>query len=153
MEYDIYGPLEDPEYWKKCEDAAASLPANIQVKYCGMVDHEDIHRVFSGYDAFFFPTQSENFGHVLAESFAAGCPVIVSDQTPWLELQEQKVGWDIPLDQNKKFTDAIQNIVDMGSDAHLFYRENCKTYFQNKMQLNHLKLNYMSVFKEITDPQ
>ena len=38
---------------------------------------------FSEYDAFVFPTRGENFGHVIAESLSASCPVVCTDQTPW----------------------------------------------------------------------
>jgi glycosyltransferase involved in cell wall biosynthesis len=33
-----------------------------------------------------FPTLGENFGHVIAESLSASCPVICSDQTPWNDV-------------------------------------------------------------------
>jgi glycosyltransferase involved in cell wall biosynthesis len=41
------------------------------------------------------PTLNENFGHSILESFCAGCPVIISDQTPWNGLQAIKVGVNV----------------------------------------------------------
>ncbi len=47
----------------------------------------------------FLPTRSENFGHVILEALAAGCPVLLSDRTPWRNLARAGVGWDLPLDR------------------------------------------------------
>ena len=44
-------------------------------------------------------TTQENFGHSIVEAWAHGCPVLISDRTPWLGLQEKGIGWDWPLDE------------------------------------------------------
>ena len=33
--YDIYGSIEDKEYWTECESEISQLPPNIEVNYCG----------------------------------------------------------------------------------------------------------------------
>ncbi len=83
---DIYGPLEDKLYWKDCLRRIANLPPNICVSYRGELVHSDVRKTFATYDAFAFPTLGENFGHVIAESLSASCPVICSDQTPWSDV-------------------------------------------------------------------
>ena len=65
-EFDIYGPVEDEEYWKQCQEEIKKLPENVKVEYKGLVIHDQVHDVFSQYDAFLFPTLSENYGHVIA---------------------------------------------------------------------------------------
>lgn len=42
---------------------------------------------------FLLPTHSENFGLVVAESMAAGVPVVVTDTTPWRQLNAAQLGW------------------------------------------------------------
>lgn len=54
--FDIYGPIEDEDYWSECQKAIALLSKNISVKYCGLISHDEVHEVFSKYDAFVFPT-------------------------------------------------------------------------------------------------
>ncbi len=81
----IYGPQEDALYWKKCLDLINQLPQNIHVKVCGQVPQEQVRNTFSEHDVFVFPTLGENFGHVIFESLMACTPVIVSNQTPWLQ--------------------------------------------------------------------
>ena len=50
----------------------------------------------------------ENFGHSIFESLLAGRPVLISDQTPWLNLNTFNVGWDIPLNQQPAFINALE---------------------------------------------
>ena len=38
--FDIYGPLEDLNYWDECKEVIAGLPENIKVRYCGEVEHK-----------------------------------------------------------------------------------------------------------------
>ncbi|MEU4714747.1 glycosyltransferase family 4 protein [Micromonospora purpureochromogenes] len=81
--FDVYGPLEDENYWSACRDLATQLPPVVKLTYRGELAPEQVRPTFARYDAFVFPTQGENFGHVIAESLSACCPVICSDQTPW----------------------------------------------------------------------
>lgn len=81
--FDIFGPIEDEKYWAECQRKIAVLPASVSVGYRGELNPSDVADTFARYDAFVFPTLSENFGHVVAESLAAACPVICSDRTPW----------------------------------------------------------------------
>lgn len=83
---DIYGPIEDASYWNECEKVIAQLPSQIILNYRGELSPEEVSETFGRYDVFIFPTLGENFGHVIAESLSAGCPVICSDSTPWTSV-------------------------------------------------------------------
>jgi glycosyltransferase involved in cell wall biosynthesis len=85
-EFDIYGPLEDATYWQRCQSVLRHLPATVTVRYLGELAPANVRDTFAGYDAFVFPTRGENFGHAIAESLSASCPVICSDRTPWTEV-------------------------------------------------------------------
>jgi glycosyltransferase involved in cell wall biosynthesis len=113
----IYGPMEDEAYWKTCEAAIRELPANIAVEYCGTVPHSAVFGVMSRHHLFFLLTQGENFGFAIFEALLAGCPLLISDRTPWRSLQEMGCGWDLPLDEEKRFCDALQACVDMEGEA------------------------------------
>lgn len=116
--FNIYGPIEDIEYWEECKREIAKLPVNVTVNYQGMVNHEDIISVFNKHHVFLFPTLGENFGHVISEALIGGCPVIISDQTPWRNLEEAQVGWDIKLNCTQKFIESIQKCVDLDEDRY-----------------------------------
>lgn len=105
--FDIIGPISDPAHWRKCERIAANLPKNIRVNYRGIIEHHEVVQTLANYDLFFFPTHGENFGHVVPEALIAGCPVLISDQTPWRGLAERGVGWDIALSEIDKFRSVL----------------------------------------------
>ncbi len=144
--FDIFGPIEEKGYWEQCEQEINLLPANIQVRYCGLVDHEDVHETFSSYDAFLFPTFSENYGHVIAESLVVGCPVIISDQTPWNDVNEFGAGWAIPLKEKHKYTEAIQQIVDCDDEQMKTYSINAKKMCNTRFETEKLHAAYMKAF-------
>lgn len=88
MEFDIFGPVEDPGYWSRCRQLMDQMPGDIKVRYVGELRPEQVLPTFGNYDAFLFPTRGENFGHVIVESLAGSCPVICSTETPWSEVIE-----------------------------------------------------------------
>lgn len=145
--FDIYGPKEDEGYWKECEKAINELPSNVKVNYCGVLSHDDIHKTFNQYDAFLFPTLSENYGHVIAEALVTGCIPIISDQTPWSDMNEAGAGWALPLTEECQFTNAIQEVVNMDNDAILNRRRKISGYLNDKLQLDRLKADYVLLFK------
>lgn len=110
VQFDIYGPKEDSSYWAECQTLIAQLPPNIHCRYCGCVAPVDVDGMFSRYDLFFFPTMGENYGHVIAESLSVGTPVLLSDQTPWRNLEESGLGWDFPLVSFNSFAEVIDNL-------------------------------------------
>jgi glycosyltransferase involved in cell wall biosynthesis len=105
--FDIYGPIEDPTLWDSCLEKIKTLPANIIVNYKGIINREDVKKTFIQYDIFFFPTIGENFGHVIVESLLVGTPVLISDRTPWKNLEVDGLGWDLSLDNPNLFIEAI----------------------------------------------
>lgn len=113
IEFHIYGPVEDEEYWKECKILIDLLPDNVNATYCDELQPDEVRDIFSQYHLFLFPTRGENFGHVILESLSAGCPVLISDKTPWRNLSEEKAGWDVPLGSIDDFQSALNDLVSM----------------------------------------
>jgi glycosyltransferase involved in cell wall biosynthesis len=86
VEFDIFGPIEDEPYWQRCRQVLATMPSHARVRYLGELAADQVIPTFARYDAFLFPTLGENYGHVILESLAAGCPIICSDRTPFSDL-------------------------------------------------------------------
>ena len=108
--FDIYGNEEDAEYFDKCMAEAQKLPTNVKWEYKGLADSDAVPKIWAEYDAFLFPTRGENYGHVIAEAMSGGCVPIISDQTPWMDLNENKCGYVLPLEDVKGFTRAINDL-------------------------------------------
>ena len=111
--FDIYGPLEDSDYWATCLRSIQKLPRHITVRSLGSVDNSKVVDTLRDYHFFLMPTLGENFGYAIFEALAAGCPPIISDRTPWNTLREHGVGWDIPLQDQEQWRRVLQDCVDM----------------------------------------
>lgn len=92
----VYGPMEDTAYWRRCESLLAALPPNIRAEYHGSVAPSSVVDVLADHDALVTPTLGENFGHVIAESLAGSCPVLCSDRTPWNSVLRDGGGAVVP---------------------------------------------------------
>jgi glycosyltransferase involved in cell wall biosynthesis len=57
---------------------------------------------------FLLPSESENFGLVIAEALAAGVPALVTDTTPWSDLGPNRAGWCVSWhDFGRTLTEAL----------------------------------------------
>ena len=128
----IHGPREDHAYWEQCEAVRKSLPGNVQVSYAGEVEHQEVARALSSHDLFFFPTRGENYGHVIQEALAAGLPVLISDQTPWRDLEQHGVGWALSLGDASAFARIIDTVAAWPAEQAQAVRANAKTYARAK---------------------
>jgi glycosyltransferase involved in cell wall biosynthesis len=110
---DLAGPGEEPEYLSECLRLSENLGGNISVTWHGPVDHRVALELMMQSHFFILPTKNENFGYVFIEALAAGCPLIISDQTVWRGLSEKNIGWDLPLDEKRVWDAAINEALEM----------------------------------------
>ncbi len=119
IRFDIYGPVEDQIYWQICQRSIQTKSDNIKIVYKNEIEFHQIENIISDYHFFILPTLHENYGHAIYEALSFGIPVITSDQTPWRNLEEKSIGWDISLSNRKKFEDVIQKCVSMNADQYI----------------------------------
>lgn len=153
--FDIYGPLEDLNYWRECEALITELPAQVQVHYQGALAPEQVPQVFAQAHLFLFPTRGENFGHVIAEALAAGCPVLLSDQTPWRGLEEKGIGWDISLAEPERFQAVLNRCVAMEQAEFESWSRRARQYMQDwiKEQQEVTLQDYRHLFNAVIQHQ
>jgi glycosyltransferase involved in cell wall biosynthesis len=126
VQFDMWGPIEDVNYWQRCRRELERLPDNVLATYCGAVEPTAVRSTLAAYDALLFPTLGENFGHVIVEAFTAACPVVTSDRTPWRNLQAQKAGWDLPLEDPAAFQAVLADLLRMNEAAHCRMRDGAR---------------------------
>ena len=59
---DLYGAIDDADYWAKCEKAFAGLPSNVTVSYRGTVEHTQVSEVLAAADLFIRAAQGLHRG-------------------------------------------------------------------------------------------
>jgi glycosyltransferase involved in cell wall biosynthesis len=130
IQLDLFGPVDDPSYWELCQRKIRELPGNIRVKYHGPVASNQVMEVFGAHHFQVLPTLSENFGYVILEALAAGCPVMTSDRTPWRDLEREGAGWDLPLEDRDGWIAALKSCVAMDQHEYEQMSRRARAFFE-----------------------
>ncbi len=130
VNFSIYGTAEDSVYLMKCEKLAKELPSNVIVEFKGQLNHSEVRDVLLLNDLYFLPTRGENFGHSIFEAFSAGLPVLISNQTPWRNLEKKALGWDLDLNDVDAFVSSI---------SYLFKQSKADGFNQRRLVLEFAK--------------
>jgi glycosyltransferase involved in cell wall biosynthesis len=148
IELDIYGPIEDPHYWEQCQERIRKLPDHVRVNYKGAASPNQVVQIFSQYHFQILPTLGENFGYVILEAFAGGCPVLISDQTPWRDLSRLGVGWDLALNDRERWLEAIQNCMTMDEGAYELFSHRARKYIEEWNSATPYRLSTVELFQK-----
>lgn len=144
--FDIYGPIYNQEYWEKCKIAINHLPKNVIVNYKGVLNHDDLDTTLTNYHALFLPSTGENFGHIIIEAMINSCVPIISDKTPWKDLESQKIGFDLPLENKELFAEKINFLTSLSDENFCEYSFNAYQ-FGVKINSNHQSIEaYKQLF-------
>lgn len=128
VQFDIWGPIGEQDYWEECQALVRKLPENVTVRYNGSIKHEQVTEAIAGYDLFFLPTRGENYGHVILEALTAGTPVLIADTTPWRNLAEHGVGWELPLNDEHAFAAQIEGVANASRDTLAEMRRKAQSF-------------------------
>ena len=146
--FEIVGPASpghDP-YWQKCLEELAFLPPQITWNYEGGVLPHRVFELLSRSDVLFLPSQSESFGQSIAEALWAGCVVLISDQTPWRNLEAQSCGWDFSLERPDLFVAALAQYAQLSSSERLNMSASARAFARRKLNPPELLRDYARAF-------
>ena len=150
VEFDLWGLNEDQNFWQLCQEEIKKSPNNVKVTYRGELSHEKLHDVLQTYDMMLMPTLGENFGHSIVEALAAGLPVVISDRTPWRNLQLQRIGYDLSLDQESEFVRAMTVLQEMPEAEFHQVKMNCLKFVENWKKNSSDVEQYEKMFKGLS---
>jgi glycosyltransferase involved in cell wall biosynthesis len=146
VQYDIYGPVKDEEYWDLCKAQIKILPENIQVTYHKEIDPVRVKEVLGKAHVFILPSKSENFGHAIYEALSAGRPVITSHHTPWNGLRESKAGVNVSTDFTIELSEAIHFFAGMDFGKMEEWSKGACEYAGRRVDLEEIRNGYGKMF-------
>ncbi len=146
VEYDIYGNNEDKNYLRHCKEISESLPENIKCTYKGVLSFDEVAQIISQYHFLFLPTKNENFGHAIVETLNSGRPVLISNCTPWNEVNEYKCGLALSLNEHI-FREKILEILLMNNEEYQQMCANAQTFIITKLDKEKIKNEYLNLFE------
>lgn len=145
--FSVYGPVYDQDYFSLCKKEAENLPKSVEVDFKGALKPEMVGMELQAHDLFIMPSKGENFGHSISESLSNGTPVLISDQTPWNDVNEMCCGAALPLDQVQLFEKFIQQMLDFSVDEHQKWIDSALQFSAKKNDTTLLKEQYRLIFE------
>ena len=140
----IYGPIEDRDYWHRCVTEISSYKLNVEYK--GELANDVVLDTIKEYDLFVLPTTGENFGHSILESLTASVPVLISDRTPWVNLEERKAGFDLGLEEPSKWIKKIEFFSELTHSKRQLWRIGAWKLSLEKLNQSKLIDKYIKLF-------
>lgn len=141
---DIFGPIEDVDYWNQCKRIIGD---DERINYKGVLLPTEVSSLLQEYHFFVMPSGNENYGHSIVESISAGVPVIISDRTPWLGLQKHNVGFDLSLNERSAWSDCLESLKFIALNENEYnkmvkacYKYSLKHISNDKIQKENLNL-------------
>jgi len=112
----------------------------------GEIPNQDLPPVFAKAHIFALPTKGENFGHAIFEALSFGKPVLISDQTPWRQLESEKVGWDLSLNGTEKFKDVLEQVLGWDQKEYNVWSENAFNFAKKRVDKDKMVEEYRKLF-------
>ncbi|WPJ94987.1 glycosyltransferase [Coraliomargarita algicola] len=133
--YDLIGSGCDA-YLQELQKLATQLPTNVQIHFVGQLSPDALALRLRGgfthsappYHALLMPSLTENFSYTVLESLQAGIPVLISDQTPWHELAERGLGWDLKLHDLNTWLSALEFLQAESEVERIDRRQRCRLF-------------------------
>lgn len=142
----VVGSEEDKAYTGRCKAMASALPAHMNVRFLGEIPNKELPVIIKEHHIFALPTKGENFGHAIFEALAAAKPVLISDQTPWRQLERIQAGWDLALNRQDLFKKALQTAVDFDQKQYDSWTRGAWEHANAAGAKNKLKESYHNLF-------
>lgn len=136
---DIIGTIEDKGYYK---ELLSLIDGNPAISIQDALHPKEITKAYVKAHFFCLPTRGENYGHVIIEALSYACPVIISQKTPWRNLEEDKIGWDLPLDKPEQFIAVFKECLNMDAETYLQMSERASMFANEHIHLSEVKIAY-----------
>ncbi len=143
---ELIGPLEDLNYVNQCKQLIERLPNNVEVELLGEVKPDDIGNYYKNAHVYFSATLNENYGHGIVEALGYGCPLVISNRTPWKHLEDKGVGFDCEL-VKEDFLERIKYFLELTGEEYHLYRKRSRDLALSQIQESNLVEDNKNVFR------
>lgn len=130
IDLNIYGFIEEKEYWSRCKKEMKNLPSSLEIFYKGTINSINKVDIFNNHHFLFLLSKSENFGNIIYECISAGRPVFISDNTPWHGLKKIEGGIVTNLNKNN-ILNSLERIICLSNSEYLRMCENALKFSKN----------------------
>lgn len=144
----LIGPIEDMDYFNQCNTLIKDLPDNCSVNYLNERSPNEIRSYFSNTNLFISTSLNENYGHSIVEALSEGCPVLISNHTPWKKLENSNAGAALDLDINL-FVEKLNYFKNLSNEEWIEYRIGAYDFFKKNIDLDIFRDKYLQMFNKV----
>ncbi|MEE2700022.1 MAG: glycosyltransferase [Bacteroidota bacterium] len=131
---------EDDGVKQALEEQIKELDLMNSVFLTGSVNHQQKKQLLTNATAFALASEFESFGIVVAEALSCGCPVVVSNKTPWKDIEKNNCGI-LAENERVSFCNAINLIRDKN-----YQKEDCKKYVKSHFDWEVISKDFINSF-------
>jgi glycosyltransferase involved in cell wall biosynthesis len=102
---------DESGYRLELEKIAAENKVESRVRFLGMVADEHKWALYENAAMFILPSYSENFGNVVAEAMAMGCPVIVTPEVGLANLVRDSGAGEVVDGEPRALAEAVRALI------------------------------------------
>ena len=139
----LIGGYDDEDYHQACQHI---IQKRQYIQWTDGMSPAELETELSSYRFFISMTSGENFGHAIIEALSAGCPVIISDQTPWNDIEDYGAGWVLPLNDQEAWLERIRSCQEMDDASYQKHSERARSYVSSKFDQAALREQYLELF-------
>lgn len=136
----------DDHYLSVFKQEMQQMPGHIQVEYHADMPHSDIQNLLARIDVMVLPSLGENFGHAIYESFVAGVPVIIGNNTPWKNIESKLAGIEIQADDSEALLAAMSHFSSMDASVYETWRKGANALAEEYYSTNNFRQIYLELF-------
>jgi glycosyltransferase involved in cell wall biosynthesis len=136
------GTGDDQAYESKCKNEAP-----VSVRFVDGANRREIDQMLDGASYFISMTTGENFGHAVIEALSRGCPVILSDRTPWNDIESLGAGWIIPLEDEVRWKTVLDEAQRIKPEVYEEMSTAALRYVKHKFDFDDLRMKYLKLFQ------
>jgi len=100
---------------------------NIKIQLHGHKNQDELKLFYENAHIFFLPSRGENYGHAIAEALSSGTPVVISNSTPWKNLEQGFAGKSSsinPID----LAQSLDFFVNLSDEVYGYWSEGALNY-------------------------
>ncbi len=132
LTFDVYGAIYNTTYYNTCLALCKNLPQGITVNFKGDIPNQILSDTLQNYHVLVLPTLGENYGHIIAESLMANVPVLISERTPWNDIQDYNAGYVVRLDTLDAWVTTLKQLCLMPQQEYTALCQSVHRYIDEK---------------------
>jgi glycosyltransferase involved in cell wall biosynthesis len=133
----------EPSYVKELMNLTSDLQLGDSVSFTGFVEGKEKDELLQGANLFVLPSYSENFGIAVAESLAAGTPVVITPEVQIAEYVDAYQAGIIAEGDKNSLVNAITNCIENKPMMNKFR--------ENSLRLAQERFNWSSIAMELLE--